>query len=159
MFAAITCVPFLFPTKINSSLNQNTALLSLSAPSQNVVVSVPSLYSSLSGLPLSTTLLPAGLGILMAGQLFSAASTLQVVLQYISALVPPRWPSHCISANDVDMVQRDWLINLKTRVMSFSALYCFGLDGSGSMEVQLWEPISELSRLASLQIWQLRLVV
>ena len=84
---------------------------------------------------------------------------MQVVLQYTSAPVPPHWPSHCISENVVDMVQRDYLINLKIRVTSFSVLYYFGLDGSDSMEVQLWELISELSKLALSQIWQLQLVV
>ena len=77
----------------------------------------------------------------MVGHLSSEVSTLQAVPQYTSVRVPPDWLFHCFSANVADMVRKDWLINLKIQVMSFSVLSSSGLDGSGSTEVQLWEPI------------------
>ena len=63
----------------------------------------------------------------------------------------------CISVDVVDLVQRDQLLNLKIRVKSFSVLYCFGLDGSGSMELS--GLISELSRSALSRIRQFQLAV
>ena len=109
MFAAITYVvnPFVPIFKnLPSQILYTVRLLPL-VLSQNVVVLVLFSYSSSFGVPSSTIPLLAGRGVPQAGQLFSAASILQVVLQYTSVLVPPHWPSQSISENVVDMVQKD----------------------------------------------------
>ena len=125
-----------------------TAPHSLSELLLSVVALVPSWSSSLSGQLLSTTLLPAGHGIPMAGLSFSVAMTSPEEHPFTSALEQQLSPSLFTLESVGDMALNALHTSLTTQHTLSSARYSSGLVGSASTEALLSLPTCVLSKLA-----------